>query len=106
MADGTVVYAKYHAASSKASFGKLIIVYHGNGIYSYYAHCSSFKVKVGDKVIAGDKIGITGSTGYAFGSHLHFEMRKGPAFSGSYNGYKLLDKYTYRQFNPGTKIKR
>ena len=106
VADGTVVYAKYHAASSKASFGKLIIVYHGNGIYSYYAHCSSFKVKVGDKVIAGDKIGITGSTGYAFGSHLHFEMRKGPAFSGSYNGYELLDKYTYRQFNPGTKIKR
>jgi len=105
VADGTVVYAKYHAASSLASFGKLIVIYHGKGIYSYYAHCSRIKVDVGDKVSGGDKIGVTGSTGYAFGTHLHFEMRKGPDFDLEYNSISLLDKYTYKQFNPAKKIK-
>ena len=106
VSDGKVVYAKYHSASSLASFGNLIIIYHGKGIYSYYAHCKSIKVKVGQKVSVGDKIGVTGSTGYAFGAHLHFELRKGPAFDGDYNDYKLVDKYTYKQFNPAKKIKR
>lgn len=106
VADGTVVYAKYHNGGSLGSFGNLIIIYHGDGIYSYYAHCSKIKVKVGEKVTVGDVIGVTGSTGMAFGAHLHFELRKGPAFNGGYNGAKLVDKYTYRQFNPSKKIKR
>jgi murein DD-endopeptidase MepM/ murein hydrolase activator NlpD len=41
-----------------------------------------------------------GATGAAYGTHLHLELRKGPAFSGNYNSYEFLDKYTYRQFNP------
>lgn len=102
---GTVVYAKYHGGSSLGSFGKLIIIYHGNGVYSYYAHCSKIKVKAGEEVNVGDVIGKTGSSGMAFGAHLHFELRKGPEFSGSYNSAKLVDKYTYRQFNPAKKIK-
>lgn len=106
VADGTVVYAQYHKANSLASFGNLIVVYHGGGIYSYYAHCSKIKVKVGKKVNVGDVLGITGSTGMASGPHLHFELRKGPDFHGGYNSSKLVDKYTYRQFNPGKKIKR
>lgn len=105
-ADGTVVYAKYHSGSSLGSFGKLVIIYHGNGIYSYYAHCSSLKVKAGDEVQQGDKIAVSGATGMAYGAHLHFELRKGPEFNGKYNYYKLLDKYTYKQFNPAKKIKR
>lgn len=103
---GTVVYAKYHGGSSLGSFGKLIVIYHGNGIYSYYAHCSKLKVKTGQKVTVGDIIGKTGSSGMAFGAHLHFELRKGPEFNGVYNSYKLIDKYTYKQFNPAKKIKR
>lgn len=106
VSSGTVVYAKYHSGSSLGSFGKLIVIYHGNGVYSYYAHCSKLKVKVGRKVTVGDVIGKTGSTGMAFGAHLHFELRKGPAFNGGYNSYKLIDKYTYKQFNPAKKIKR
>lgn len=103
---GTVVYAKYHGGSSLGSFGKLIIIYHGNGVYSYYAHCSKMKVKAGQKVTTGDIIGKTGATGMAFGAHLHFELRKGPEFNGDYNAAKLVDKYTYKQFNPSKKIKR
>lgn len=105
VSDGTVVYAKYHGGSSLGSFGKLVIIYHGNGIYSYYAHCSKIKTKVGKKVEQGDVIGNVGSTGLSTAPHLHLELRKGPAFKGSYNSYKLVDKYTYKQFNPGKKIK-
>lgn len=100
IADGTVVYAKYHQAARRSSFGKLVIVYHGNGIYSYYAHCNTIRCKVGDKVEKGDVISTMGETGAAYGTHLHLELRKGPAFSGNYNSYDFLDKYTYKQFNP------
>lgn len=103
---GIVVYAKYHGGSSLGSFGNLIIIYHGKGVYSYYAHCSKIKVKVGQEVTTGDIIGKTGSTGMAFGAHVHFELRRGPEFNGNYNAAKLVDKYTYKQFNPSKKIKR
>lgn len=103
--DGTVVYAKYHHGSGLGSFGKLVVIYHGNGVYSYYAHCSSFKIKVGKEVERGDKIARVGATGMAYGPHLHFELRKGPDFNGKYNSAKLVDKYTYKQFNPKKKIK-
>lgn len=103
---GTVVYAKYHGGSSLGSFGNLVVIYHGDGIYSYYAHCASLKVEAGDKVSGGDVIGITGSTGMSYGAHLHFELRKGPAFGGGYNSIKLVDKYTYVQFNPSKRIER
>lgn len=98
--DGEVVYAQYHGASSLASFGKLVIIYHGDGIYSYYAHCNSLKCEAGDEVKQGDVIATVGATGGAYGTHLHLELRKGPAFNGKYNYYKLLDKYKYKQFDP------
>ena len=102
---GTVVYAGYHGGSSLGSFGRLIVIYHGNGVYSYYAHCSKINVKAGQEVTVGDIIGKTGSTGKAFGAHLHFELRRGPEFNGKYNAAKLIDKYTYKQFDPSKKIK-
>lgn len=98
--DGKVVYSKYHAASRLSSFGKLVILYHGDGIYSYYAHCNTLKCKVGDVVEQGDVIATVGATGGAYGKHLHLELRRGPEFNGRYNYYKLLDKYTYKQFDP------
>ena len=98
--DGTVVYAKYHNAARNASFGKLVVVYHGKGIYSYYAHCSKIRCKVGDVVKKEDVISTVGNTGASYGAHLHLELRKGPAFSGNYNSYDFLDKYTYKQFDP------
>ena len=53
-------------------YGDSIIVDHGFGLASLYAHTSSQNVDVGDFVKAGDKIGNTGSTGAVFGDHLHF----------------------------------
>lgn len=69
-ADGTVEFS-----GNKGSLGKLVIINHGNGIKSYYAHCSSLKVSAGQKVSAGTNIAAVGKTGTATGYHLHFEIR-------------------------------
>lgn len=54
--------------------GNTAIVYHGFGLSSLYAHMSDSTLKVGDEVKVGDIIGYTGSSGWAFGDHLHLEM--------------------------------
>lgn len=58
-------------------YGWIVIVDHGNGISTWYAHCGGFSVKAGDKVQAGDTIGTVGMTGRTTGPHLHFELRVG-----------------------------
>lgn len=70
--NGKVTFAGY-----KGTYGKLIIVNHGNGIETAYAHLSSINVSVGQSVTQGDVIGKMGSTGRSTGSHLHFEIRMG-----------------------------
>lgn len=55
-------------------FGKCVLIDHGFGLCSSYAHLSNISVKVGDIVKKGDSIGQTGSTGLAVGDHLHFGM--------------------------------
>ncbi|MFH5835547.1 peptidoglycan DD-metalloendopeptidase family protein [Proteiniclasticum sp. C24MP] len=70
--NGKVTFAGY-----KGTYGKLIIVNHGNGIETAYAHLSSINVKVGQSVTQGNVIGKMGSTGRSTGSHLHFEIRMG-----------------------------
>ncbi len=67
---GTVTYAAY-----KGSYGNLIIVDHGNGVQSYYAHCSAIYVSVGQSVDINTTIGAVGSTGNSTGPHLHLEIR-------------------------------
>lgn len=67
---GTVSYAGY-----KGSFGYLVIISHGGGYESYYAHCSKLLVKKGDKVFQGQNIAKVGNTGRSTGPHLHFEIR-------------------------------
>jgi murein DD-endopeptidase MepM/ murein hydrolase activator NlpD len=67
---GEVVFASYH----RGGFGNLVVISHGNGIKTYYAHCSKIFVKVGDIVGKGDKISAVGSTGRSTGPHLHFEV--------------------------------
>ena len=57
-------------------YGMYIVIDHGNGIQTLYAHCSSIYVTVGQMVNQGDVIGAVGSTGYSSGPHLHFEMRE------------------------------
>jgi len=69
-ADGRVV-----AARENDSWGKYILLYHGDGIYTRYAHASVKYVQAGDTVERGQRIGRVGMTGGATGPHLHFELR-------------------------------
>ena len=62
-------------AGRKGSFGNLVIVNHGNGRETYYAHCSKILVSVGDCVVQGQRIANVGSTGNSTGPHCHFEIR-------------------------------
>lgn len=57
-------------------YGNMVIVDHGGGVESVYAHLSGLSVKAGYPVLTGDKIGSCGSTGRSTGPHLHFEIRK------------------------------
>jgi len=59
-----------------SGYGNYIIIDHGGGVSSTYAHCKLLKVKLGDTVKAGQWIAITGSTGLSTGAHLHFEIRE------------------------------
>ena len=61
-------------ASWLGIYGNCVIIDHGMGVQSLYAHLSSFEVKVGDQVVKGQKIGHSGMTGLAGGDHLHFTM--------------------------------
>ncbi|WP_346538274.1 M23 family metallopeptidase [Micromonospora sp. DPT] len=72
-AAGTVV----KAGDAGDGYGNSVFVDHGNGYLTHYAHQSSLKVGVGDKVSAGEVIGYEGSTGDSTGPHLHFEVHKG-----------------------------
>lgn len=54
------------------SFGKWVMVKHGNGLNTMYAHLSQISVAVGDQVSTGQLVGYSGETGYATGPHLHF----------------------------------
>ncbi len=69
-ASGTVVFS-----GRKGSFGKMIVISHGNGVQTYYAHCSKLLANVGDKVSQGEVIANVGSTGNSTGNHLHLEVR-------------------------------
>lgn len=59
------------------SFGNYVVIYHGPGNTTLYAHMSSRSVKEGDSVTQGQVIGITGSTGVSSGPHLHYEITEG-----------------------------
>ena len=71
-AGGTVTTA-YN--TSHGSYGKYVIIEHGGGYVSVYAHCNEVLVKKGDKVSQGQQIAKVGTTGTSTGYHLHFEIR-------------------------------
>jgi beta-lactamase regulating signal transducer with metallopeptidase domain/biotin carboxyl carrier protein len=71
-AGGTVIRAK----DSGVGYGKHIIIDHGNGYVTFYAHCSELLAKVGDVVEQGQQIAIIGSSGHAYNVQLHFEVRQ------------------------------
>jgi murein DD-endopeptidase MepM/ murein hydrolase activator NlpD len=70
-AAGTVVFA---GGNPCCSYGYYVVVDHGNGFETLYAHFSSISVSVGQRVAQGQVVGYGGRTGYATGNHLHFEV--------------------------------
>jgi murein DD-endopeptidase MepM/ murein hydrolase activator NlpD len=70
--DGEVIYATY-----SSGYGNTVMIDHGDGVVSLYAHQRSGGIMVnsGQQVSKGDRIGTVGSTGYSTGPHLHFEVR-------------------------------
>lgn len=64
------------AQEDNSGYGKHIIIDHGNGYQTQYAHCSELFVSAGDKVNCGQRIAAVGSTGNSTGPHLHFEIIK------------------------------
>ncbi|MGB9674257.1 MAG: peptidoglycan DD-metalloendopeptidase family protein [Anaerolineales bacterium] len=75
--NGVIVYAGWN----NWGYGNMIVINHGNGWQSLYAHLSAINVTCGQSVYQGNVIGAIGSTGNSSGSHLHFEMM--------YNGTKV-----------------
>ena len=69
-ASGTVIYSGW-----LGGYGNLVVVDHGNGLSTAYAHASSLLVGVGQSVSQGETVSLVGSTGNSSGPHLHFEVR-------------------------------
>jgi len=72
---GTSLAGTISFAGVKRGYGNIVIVDHGQGLSTYYAHLSSMTVGVGQAVAAGQTIGFVGSTGRSTGPHLHYEVR-------------------------------
>ena len=70
-ADGVVITAGFNTGG----YGNYVVIDHGGGIYTLYAHASSLAVSSGQVVGAGQAIAYVGSTGWSTGPHLHFEVR-------------------------------
>ncbi len=64
-------------AGSHASWGNYVLIDHGNGYTTRYAHCTALMVAPGSAVSAGQQIGTVGRTGFASGNHVHFELTSG-----------------------------
>ena len=73
-ADGIVALAAW-----SSGYGQLVVVDHGGGLQTYYAHLSRFSVIEGQEVRRGDQVGAVGSTGRVTAPHLHYEVRIGGA---------------------------
>ena len=87
---GTVTTSGYSSA-----WGNYIIISHGGGITTLYAHMSKRSVSKDDKVKQGDIIGYSGNTGYSTAPHLHFEISKNGATYNPLNEFKDF-KVTYK----------
>ena len=82
---GDPIYAtfdgKVRISKAAGDYGNLVVIRHNNGLETYYAHLSQRDVEAGDWVVAGQQIGLGGSTGRSTGPHLHYEVRyKGQSF--------------------------
>ncbi len=82
-------YGKYYSCGCGGGWGNYVVVDHGGGLSTLYAHCRAIYVSEGQYVTKGDVIAIVGCTGWSTGDHLHFEVRE--------DGYRVDPfKYTYQ----------
>jgi murein DD-endopeptidase MepM/ murein hydrolase activator NlpD len=72
---GQVTFAGI-SGSLTSGYGRLVIVNHGNGVETYYAHLQGFFVQATDRIALGDPVGRANSSGWSTGPHLHFEVRQ------------------------------
>lgn len=87
-AAGTVSVKAYDGS---ADYGNRVLLDHGHGVYTLYAHLTSFSVADGMVVTRGQVLGTMGNTGNATGSHLHFEVKYAPD----------MDRLTLTRYIPG-----
>jgi murein DD-endopeptidase MepM/ murein hydrolase activator NlpD len=83
-ADGIVIHSEW-----SNGYGRLVVIDHGGGIQTYYAHLSRFYAQTGQEVRRGEKVGAVGSSGRVTAPHLHYEVRLGGA---PVNPYRYLAK--------------
>ena len=108
--EGTPIYAPADGVVVKSGpsmgYGRVIIIDHGNGYTTRFGHLSAENVSVGDRVEEGDIIGYVGSTGWATGPHLHYEVRLNdvPVDPMNYMSTKLPQKLMNNVDNPDTTI--
>jgi len=90
--EGTVEEAK----NNRLGYGNVVVINHGNGFRSLYAHLSKIEVKIGEKIEKDGLIGLVGSTGWSTGPHLHFQIWQDgksvnpKSFIETYSGQKLV----------------
>ena len=92
-AGGTVTKAGYNKAGAGTGYGYSIIINHGNGYTTVYAHCLSLAVHAGQTVKQGQLIGHVGSTGRSSGNHCHFEIRRNGSYIAPQN---VFNRSKYR----------
>jgi murein DD-endopeptidase MepM/ murein hydrolase activator NlpD len=108
--EGTPIYAPADGVVIKSGpslgYGRVIIIDHGNGYTTRFGHLSAENVSVGDRVEEGDIIGYVGSTGWATGPHLHYEVRLNgvPVDPLNYMSTKLPQKLINNVNSPDTTI--
>lgn len=81
-------------AATNDSYGNYVLINHGGGSATLYAHMSSMAVSAGQNVTKGQVIGYVGSTGWSTGPHLHFEIRQGGSTVNPlqfFSGYTIVD---------------
>ena len=69
-ADGIVIFSEF-----ESGYGRLVVVDHGAGFHTYYAHLSKFSVRAGQEIRRGDEVGLVGASGKVTAPHLHYEVR-------------------------------
>lgn len=87
---GTVVKVGGDGAGDGPAYGNAVVIKHGKGTYSQYAHLSEVDVRPGQTVSTGQKIAASGDTGNSSGPHLHLEIRTGPDYGSAIDPVKFL----------------